>query len=241
MILLGFYTFTRRRLFKAEIPDNIKPLLEPGDTLAFRQQVAHIFWIPIFPLARQWMIKRKGDWMKPNEEMQAYLKQSLGKMPIPWYSFSFIMVAILGILGFFAFEKYEKIWLEKRRFKHDKIWIAKKEERIFQPQKGDVLVVGPGDYGSICKSNIFVVLDYNEDSVQLRIPLATEALYPKHKERIMAEKYPFVDRWISKQDLDKACAKEPNKLSHFKGAPIKGTGLDCNLNIDRVERVGVYD
>ncbi len=143
MVIFGWYAFTiknytRDELFQLGIaPENMGFLI--------KQKVAHVFWIPLFPIGKQYVLKRDGK----NYEMPGVLISKLKSIETPktpWYSFLLSILAIVVFIGVFFNETYDSYLYDKQariRFEHKTIktdsLIQQLDENHFLKVKGITL------------------------------------------------------------------------------------------------------
>ena len=111
MIVFGWYAFTiknytRDELFQLGIaPENMKFLI--------KQKVVHVFWIPIFPIGKQYVLKRDGKNYEMPDVLISKLK-SFETPKTPWYSFLLPILAVLAFIGITLNAKYNTYLYNKR-------------------------------------------------------------------------------------------------------------------------------
>ena len=96
--MFGYYTIFIRKLLASQVPPQFG--LQPGSTLEEGVKVFHIFWIPISPFGKDWVLKKDGDSYKVPYDVSTALTKIYGKSKTPWYSFIGIILAIVGGIGF---------------------------------------------------------------------------------------------------------------------------------------------
>lgn len=96
--MFGYYTIFIRKLLANQVPPQLG--LQPGSTLEEGVKVFHIFWIPIFPFGKTWVMKKDGESYKIPYEVATALTKMYGKTKTPWYAFIGIILAIVGGIGY---------------------------------------------------------------------------------------------------------------------------------------------
>ena len=147
MVIFGWYAFTiknytRDELFQMGIaPENMGFLI--------KQKVAHVFWIPLFPIGKQYVLKRNGKNYEMPEVLISKLK-SFETPKTPWYSFLLPILAIFVFIGVSANEAYDSYLYDKRarvQFEHK---VEKMDSLVKQLDENHFLKVKgitPNDYG----------------------------------------------------------------------------------------------
>lgn len=84
---------------------------EPPDSFGYRYElvayVFHLFWIPIFPIRKDWIISvdGKGD-ARVDKETSDRLTAIHGKKRYPWYTFSWLILFPILLSGYILIKKY---------------------------------------------------------------------------------------------------------------------------------------
>lgn len=102
MIIYGHNNFTRLTVSPLEIGLFDNSLLNV--TFQLRQRYAHIFWIPIFPLAQVWVVnKGDGKLYECSYEIRQVLNERYGKKGPSVFAFSgLLLVAIIGVFCYIS-------------------------------------------------------------------------------------------------------------------------------------------
>jgi len=103
--MFGYYTIFIRKFLASQVPPQLG--LQPGSTLEEGVKVFHIFWIPIFPFGKAWVMKKDGESYKIPYEIETALTKMYGKTKTPWYAFIGIILAIVGGIGYKINDKME--------------------------------------------------------------------------------------------------------------------------------------
>src|SRR6478736_4773747 len=112
MIIYGHNNFNRLTVNPVEIGlfDNSYANI----TFQLRQRYAHIFWIPIFPLAQLWIVnKGDGKLYECPYEIKQILNERFGKKGPSVFAFSgLLLVAIIGLF-YYVSEKVSSYQSQK--------------------------------------------------------------------------------------------------------------------------------
>lgn len=95
MIIFGWYAFLLRTFTRQDLGN-----IDVGiDDVIFqvKQKVVHVFWIPVFPIGKQYSFKSRGKSYELPAEI-IYLIQQKEIIKTPWYSFALPILAILVFL-----------------------------------------------------------------------------------------------------------------------------------------------
>lgn len=99
MIIFGTYRFSIQTLDPKDLPFSDR--LQPGDSVRQLLRVFHVFWIPVFPLEKTWVLDTDDGRFDISKRMKnAELAHRIEPKATPWYSFSLlILVGLYFILS----------------------------------------------------------------------------------------------------------------------------------------------
>ncbi len=236
MLIFGQYSFSIDEYTGFEI--NLPNVFERNDFVQLKVSVFHVFWIPLFPFNKQWVLTRNGEELVVNPEASKLLDRHKGRKRVPWYSFSWLFLIPVLFIFYSVYSKVDERIKHKQRVANNTKWIQKKTDAIMNPEKGDYYVITNVEY----PSSVFKVIDFSRDSTIIQVPTVKEQLYwgggnfSKWDDYFADGSKGFRKVRVAKEDLDAACTKNVENLSRFKGAPIPGVTDGRLLKIDRVER-----
>ncbi len=96
MIVYGWNSY----LLKSVMPEEICMYNNQGDvTFEYRQKYFHLFWIPCFPLGKEWFVRQGGQLYHPNPDILETLRslRAGGKREIWAWSIPLIIVAAVAL------------------------------------------------------------------------------------------------------------------------------------------------
>ena len=100
MIVFGYYTVSIKTVYTEELPPEMQGGLGPNDRFQYGLKLAHLMFIPLFPMEKQWMLKQDlGDAYRVTPMAEQYLTQKYGTPGTPFYAFSFWILAAIILLG----------------------------------------------------------------------------------------------------------------------------------------------
>lgn len=228
MIVFGHNNFLIKSYTAKEV--GIPEEQATGMLFQVRQRYAHIFWIPIFPIGKAYVLKREGE--KQLYEMPTEIKQVIqaryGNPKTPWYSFALLLLGLA--IGFFALIGNA---LDEQRYE-DRFYNRYEEAKMLiqYPTTGDCYVFrkydDPDGYSS--EDIILKVKKYDEKRTQfisLYKNLYQDAesgdRYGYHESFDVAEAYNYNPTYIDKNALKNALngeylgSKEPVKIEPLEG------------------------
>ncbi len=220
-----------RTLGKGEVPefDNI-----PGAQIKEKVKVAHVMWIPFFPLGKMWMIENKGNMYGLSPEAERVLNTKLGKSSYPFYSF-LGLIAIPVLLLFFAGSNYlsgmarEKS--SKKRFEKE---LAMNMENVNNPKKSDIFFFKDSKY-----KKVGLKVNYSSaDSVYFLAPIDNQNKKWDRKNwaaGYYASENPSKEIAIAKKDLKETFRKAHNENMYRKGITISDIPLTGKIVLEKVE------
>jgi hypothetical protein len=94
------HTFTPEEL---GIPNESKVDLK----FEVRQKYFHLFWIPTFGIGKDYILHKDGGAYELPSHYVEHIKNT-GKVKTPWYTFALPLLVLLGVLGYWANEEYQK-------------------------------------------------------------------------------------------------------------------------------------
>ncbi|KAA3641091.1 MAG: hypothetical protein DWQ02_01090 [Bacteroidetes bacterium] len=138
MIVFGKYTFVLKN-----IPQDLAPPqfdLDGGTELQLGLRVFHLFWIPIFPYAKEWILRQDQKYAKVPHDLQPVFDQLYGRSTTPWYSFLGIFL-IIGAFFLFKIDSCNKSWKKKKQFQAtEQVTQATIMDKINNPSLDDYYV-----------------------------------------------------------------------------------------------------
>ena len=97
-MVFGYYTVSLKTVHANQLPAEIP--VEAGTHFEYGLKLAHILFIPIFPLGKQWLLKRDGNSYEVTPEATQLFDALYGKPKTPWYAFSGLILAGLALVYF---------------------------------------------------------------------------------------------------------------------------------------------
>ena len=97
-MVFGYYTVPIKTVHADQLPAEIP--VEAGSHFECGLKLAHIIFIPIFPIEKKWLLKRHGDAYEVTPEAEQLFNTLYGKPKTPWYSFSGLILVAIALLYF---------------------------------------------------------------------------------------------------------------------------------------------
>lgn len=95
-MVYGYYTVSLKTVQASELPEEIP--VEPGTTFRYGIKLAHLLFIPFFPLGKQWTMRQNGSSYEITPEAETLFEALYGKPKTPWYAFSGLILIGLFFL-----------------------------------------------------------------------------------------------------------------------------------------------
>jgi hypothetical protein len=95
-MVYGYYTVSLKTVQASELPEEIP--VEPGTTFRYGIKLAHLLFIPFFPLGKQWTMRRDGYSYEITPEAETLFEALYGTPKTPWYAFSGLILIGLFFL-----------------------------------------------------------------------------------------------------------------------------------------------
>ncbi|HAS46833.1 MAG TPA: hypothetical protein DCS93_40485 [Microscillaceae bacterium] len=97
-MIFGYYTVSLKTIQANQLPAEIP--VEAGTHFECGLKLAHILFIPIFPMGKQWLLKRDGNSYEVTPEAAQLFDTLYGKPKTPWYAFAGLILAGLALVYF---------------------------------------------------------------------------------------------------------------------------------------------
>lgn len=219
MIVFGTYAFPIQTLnpLAYGLPDGVK--------IQLFCKIFHLFWIPLFPIDRMWVVKMNGEKYEPSPEIRQRIDMNEQKKFPPFYAFALPLLIAIGIPSFGAYESYQD-GLQQERYE------ARQEQMkqemlgtIEFPEQGDIFFMNRHQEGQPTykvAETAGLVEAVTTDSVLLRMPSTNESLgsYAINKYFSDPDKAIYYG-WIAKKDLRER-VKINGSRRDYTGLPIQG-------------------
>lgn len=111
-IVFGHNNFTIKRMSPKELGLEENPHVQDAE-ICLIQRYAHLYFIPVFPIGQQWIIKRNGKSYEMSRQLEIILKNKYPSR-IHVGSFALPLIAIAGVLGYMIYEKVSRFQGERR-------------------------------------------------------------------------------------------------------------------------------
>lgn len=95
-MIYGYYTVSLKTVQASELPAEIPT--EPGTSFQYGIKLAHLLFIPFFPLGKRWLMKKDGDSYEITPEAEELFAALYGTPKTPWYAFSGLILIALFFL-----------------------------------------------------------------------------------------------------------------------------------------------
>ncbi|OJJ21179.1 hypothetical protein BKI52_11470 [marine bacterium AO1-C] len=97
-MVFGYYTVSLKTVHADQLPAEIP--VDAGTHFEYGLKLAHILFIPIFPIGKQWLLKRDGNSYEVTPEAAQLFDTLYGKPKTPWYAFAGLILAGLALIYF---------------------------------------------------------------------------------------------------------------------------------------------
>lgn len=111
-IVFGHNNFVIKRLNPKELGLDDNPQMKNAE-IQLIQRYAHLYFIPVFPIGREWIIRRDGKSYEMTTKMQIILNHNYPSR-VHIGSFALPIIAILGFLGYTIIHKISEHQREAR-------------------------------------------------------------------------------------------------------------------------------
>ena len=247
MLIFGHYSFCIQKHHPSELP--FKHDLQPDDTIELRMQVVHVFWIPIFPFGKIWIINPgNGNKGKVNEQMSQVLDLHFGRRRTPWYSFLGIILILLSIPGGKLYRTLADRHEIREAKEHHAAMIKLKADFIENPSLIDFHVFGLHGNGGINKGEVILKVDgISSDSILFKqfVPTATGFRWSGDEEgwrKVFADSSRAFNYFtVAKKDLQGICDTQytgPGTTGYrgFPGKKIAAIDTSMTVVLGRIVR-----
>ena len=121
----------------------------PGAEIQQGVQLAHMLWIPFFPLGKKWILKQGGQSYEMNAQVEQYLNQTYGKASTPWYAFTGFFLVFLAF-GYMKFQDANRDRRMKQAYAAQQIAKVEEEKKTAADLLENIKEPSTTDYYSIC-------------------------------------------------------------------------------------------
>lgn len=104
-VVFGTYSIKQKSYSYEDL--GIKDVGNEIVSIEVRQKMFHVFWIPVFPVGKVYAFRKNNTLYELPEQLIELIK-SKEKIPVAWYSFALPILVMIGLLGSFVVEKYER-------------------------------------------------------------------------------------------------------------------------------------
>ena len=135
MIVFGHYAISLQSFDASQLP----PSLNPGNGARIEQivRVVHLMFIPVFPFEKTWVLKKDGKRYNLPPEIHRAIEGHLHSKPMPWYAFSFLILAAVALTIFRVNGSLKQRSYEKAAFESRIKNTAERFEKIQRPSNMD--------------------------------------------------------------------------------------------------------
>ncbi|OJJ21180.1 hypothetical protein BKI52_11475 [marine bacterium AO1-C] len=105
MIVFGYYTIPIKSVYAHHLPKDVA--VTEGARFDCGLKLAHIMFIPAFPIEKKWLMKHQGQTYETTSHMASLLDDLYGKPRTPWYSYAVFLLGLAALLYFFIEGKVE--------------------------------------------------------------------------------------------------------------------------------------
>lgn len=230
MLVFGSYAFPIQTL------DPLRYGLPAGVQLQLYCKIGHLFWIPVFPMGRMWILKMNGEKYEPSAEIIRKIEENEVKKSAPFYAWALPLLLLIGyptMLGMDALED------NRRQKEHVERETVKRQNLLGQidfPEQGDLFLfshLADGAQHYEKKNSAAVVEAVTTDSLLLRVPAINESVSNYNARKFFSNPEQGVNfTWVAKADLKKTISLEDFDYNSLTGATVPGlySGHDINIS-----------
>lgn len=209
-IIFGHNNFVIKRLSPKELGLENNPEMKNAE-IQLIQKYAHLYFIPVFPIGQEWVLRRDGKSYHLINNLQ---QQLLYKYPSRVHvgAFALPIILILGLLGYTGYEKISQYQSERRyaaEMERNGILLTKQLDSI--DNKDSVIFSFEGD--SYTDENYSVLKRQGDKFLLQKISGEGEMTTPNFIDYHLASKDEESTNdsiWITKQEIIKSIpSKEP--------------------------------
>ena len=121
--------------------DKLNFLLVNNDSLEVRQEYFHLYFIPVFPLTKQYSIVSKNGLKRDATEAELEsIRESSIPYKFPLLSFSFPFLIVLGLLAYYLITNVDHFLAERNNEKQLKEYYSRLRVDLNRAQKNDILI-----------------------------------------------------------------------------------------------------
>ncbi len=211
------------------------------------QRYFHLYWIPFFPIGKEWAIRREGKLYEVPQEYIYILNKKKLVHKTPFYAYSLPLILLFGAILYFSATEIQQYTSSKRAQSNFKVQTEQSSTHLKTPSLNDFYEIRPTS--SYSGDTFLKVVSYNDSAIQFQVPNKKIEGYNKNAGYIAscfsspADEYECF--WLSKKTIDSLIKKEYGyqknkgaeipflsfddtyvlkKIHHFQGPDIKDTG-----------------
>lgn len=225
-VIFGHNSFVIKRVSPKELGLENNPEMKNAE-IQLIQKYAHLYFIPVFPMGQEWILRKDGKSYHLINNLQ---HQLLYKYPSRVHigAFALPIILILGVLGYTCFEKISQYQSEKRyaaEMENKGILLTKQVDSIDNKNTAIISFENDnygGDSYSVLKreGDQFLIQKISEE-VEIKVPDFIGYYLASRDEGNTNDSI-----WITKQEIKNSIAlKEP-----FSVKPINSLGKSLKLS-----------
>ncbi|MFL9834212.1 hypothetical protein [Chryseobacterium terrae] len=221
-IIFGHNSFVIKRLSPKELGLEDHPEMKYAE-IQLIQKYAHLYFIPVFPIGQEWVLRKDGKSYHLINDLQHKL---LYKYPSRVHigSFALPLILILGLLGYSAYEKISQYQSERRyaaEMQENGVLLTKQLDSI--DNKNSAFISFKNDnYGG----ESYSVLKRDGDKFLIKKVNLREEDFIGYSDASKDEENTNNSIWITKQEIKNSIPlKEP-----FSVKPINALGKSLKLS-----------
>lgn len=232
---LGHYTITLKTIHRNELPPKFE--IKPGSHIQCGLRVFHIFWIPLFPFSKVWLIKQDGNLYRMHGTSEQLLDEHYEKPKTPLYAFSGILIGLL-FLVFSLFGQLNR-YIRYQLLKPPSVEIKGKkklESKINNPSLNHFYHL-KSEHGLYYPAK---VKNSSTDSISLTFPANNQSLKSSDLKNLsiffsLDKNCSCITQTLAKSDLVATIqAGDSDKNQVFKGIPIDGLANGSLVQVDTI-------
>lgn len=236
MIVFGHYSIPMRTIAPNELPPAFQA--EAGATIQSVVRVAHLMWIPVFPLQKTWTMKKGDQRYLLTPQACTLLDQLFGKPKMPWYAFALPLLILVGS----TYYEFSSI-MSSRKHKAEQ---AQNMEKRKQEYLNNIATPTENDYYSFIlgegRKIVLKVQSDQQDSIVFLSPFNRSenlSLYSESSKVgfFMNPSSEITTCTFAKSDLGKVLQTNPLKREFVGSGPISAFFVGQKVLLETIERL----
>lgn len=234
-MVFGYYTVSIRKIGPHELPPVLLP--EQGGYYEKVSKLAHLMFIPFFPLETFWVLNQQGVRYKLTPQAVQMLDTVFGPIKAPWYAYSGLILILVSSIAYSINGEIQGKKIAKERKAYDQQLLDGRLASIRQATENDYYTIG---YNPV-KQTVIKVSSVMRDSIEFLAPADLETapnLYgaPQIVGYFLSPDVVLEKKKIAKADLEKI-AQETNSINFSAPSPVPYFLSGKNFYISEITQI----